>query len=256
MGDNNRIRNFFHLGDDLTRIVALSDGLFATVLTILVLDLRPDVTSTGSSQDIPTYLLALWPKFFNYLLTFIVAGLFWIRHHWIFEHVRVYNRRLLWLNLMFLLCVVLLPFTTSLLGTYNIGLNVRWDIYAGVIILISLTIIALWEYAYAYKLVDPNLDPNVLLYARVREAATPLVFLLSILLEPVLGSFVYYIPILIVPIHLIATRVLMGHGFSDSSPAETGVEPVGKRIFWWLVSFLPLVVFLVLSLWILSLVRN
>jgi uncharacterized membrane protein len=234
----------------------LSDGLFATVLTILVLDLRPEIPSTGSIQDIPTFLLALWPKILNYLFTFIVVGLFWIGHHWIFEHIRVYNRRLLWLNLMFLLCVVLLPFATSLLGTSNIGLNVRWDIYAGVIILVSLTNMALWEYACAYRLIDPNLGPNVLLFLRVRRAVIPLVFLLSILVEPVLGNFIYYFPILIVPINWIVSRVMMGQEPSDTSPTLTGAEPLGKRIFWRVVSYIPLVVFFALSLWILFLVRN
>jgi|WetSurMetagenome_2_1015567.scaffolds.fasta_scaffold66727_2 uncharacterized membrane protein len=259
MGDKQHNRTFFHLeeaGDDLSRIVALSDGLFATVLTILVLDLRPDIASTSTTQDFATFLLALWPKIFNYILTFIVVGLFWMGHHWIFEHIQAYNRRLLWLNLMFLLCVVLLPFATSLLGTPNIGLNVRWDMYAGVIILISLTNMAVWEYACAYRLVDPGLDPKVLSYLRMRRLVTPLVFFISILVEPFIGGFVSYFTILLVPILSVVIRALVGRGLPVSAPTGPGIEPLGKRLFWRFVSYFPLVVFFALSVWIFSLARN
>jgi uncharacterized membrane protein len=247
--DTKLTTNYFHRGDDLTRITALSDGLFATVLTILVLDLKPDIATLGPSQDLTGFLLALWPKIFNYTLTFVVTGLFWIGHHWIFEHIQVYNRRLLWLNLMFLFCVVLLPFTTALLGTSGIDLSIRWNLYAVVMIVISLTLMILWEYALAHQLTDPDLDARVLRYVRIRHAASPIVFFTSILFEPYLPGLVLYFPVLILPIYLIARKVLR-------KPVRSGLSIAGdedrgglKEGLWQIASFLPLALFAVLTVW-------
>jgi uncharacterized membrane protein len=116
-------------GNDLTRLLALSDGFFATVLTILVLDLKlPDLSLLVSQGDTRRILDELAIRLFSYVLTFVVAGLYWISHHGDFGYIERYNRRLLWYNLMFLLFVGLLPFSTAGLGN---GLNVfSWSIYA------------------------------------------------------------------------------------------------------------------------------
>ena len=93
------------------RLIALSDGLFATVLTILVLDLKLDLAPNAISTDIFHSLVALWPHMFSYFLTFLVTGLYWLGHHRIFDHIVRYDRRLLWYNLMFLLIEFLTPRT-------------------------------------------------------------------------------------------------------------------------------------------------
>jgi uncharacterized membrane protein len=190
----------------LTALQPSADGLFATVLTFLVLDLKPDVLITGSSPNSAEYLRLTWPSLFNFLLTSVVAGLFWIGHHWIFEHIVVYNRRLLWLNLMFLLCVVLLPFTTALLGVSTVEISIR---YASVIILISLTTIIMWDYAYDNQLTDPQLDPKLVQYVRIRHATAPVIFFLSILFEPILHGLVFYFPIFIPPGPVFSSRLML-----------------------------------------------
>jgi len=99
--------------DDPGRLLALSDGLCATVLTILVLDLKlPDISHLASAGDVQRVINEFGVHLFSYVLTFVVVGVTWMAHHGDFNHIIRYNRRLLWYNLMFLLFVGLLPFTT------------------------------------------------------------------------------------------------------------------------------------------------
>ena len=117
------------LGNDLTRLLALSDGFFATVMTILVLDLKlPDLSQLGSQGGTRRVLDELAIRLFSYVLTFVVAGVYWMSHHSDFGYIERYNRRLLWYNLMFLLFVGLLPFSTAGLGNDLTAFS--WSIYA------------------------------------------------------------------------------------------------------------------------------
>jgi uncharacterized membrane protein len=65
------------------RLLALSDGLFATVLTVLVLDLKlPNLAQAISSTvGLRPTLFALWPHLFGYVIPFIMTGLYWLAHH-------------------------------------------------------------------------------------------------------------------------------------------------------------------------------
>jgi uncharacterized membrane protein len=68
---------------------------------------------------VPTKVFALWPKFFSYVLSFLVIGNYWIAHHQTFRYVMSYNKALLWMNLLFLLSISFIPFPTALLGEYG-----------------------------------------------------------------------------------------------------------------------------------------
>jgi uncharacterized membrane protein len=83
----------------MTRVLGLSDGLFAIVLTLLVLDLQPEGARAGPSLSYDD-LVALWPRLFAFFLTFLVGGSFWVDHHEDMEQLVDRDRSLLWLNLM------------------------------------------------------------------------------------------------------------------------------------------------------------
>src|SRR5215831_936032 len=105
-----------------TRLEAFSDGVFAIVITLLILNVRvPD----GRTLTLGA-LRPLIPPLGTFVLSFIIVGVYWISHHHTLHFVKEVNRRLLWLNLLVLLCVVFIPFPTSLLGTgFNNPLAVR-----------------------------------------------------------------------------------------------------------------------------------
>jgi TMEM175 potassium channel family protein len=98
------------------RVVFLSDGVFAIVLTILVLEIK---VPHDLSQDSFRHALAeLRPTLVAWIISFLITAMFWVAHRDIFARVRFVNRDLVWLNLLFLLPAALLPFAASLLGEY------------------------------------------------------------------------------------------------------------------------------------------
>jgi uncharacterized membrane protein len=99
------------------RIEALSDGIFAVAMTLLVLDIKsPSNRSFETGAALIAYLATLEHSFAMYAISFFVLAIFWIAHHLLFHFVRHVDRRLLWHNIAFLLLVTFVPFSTDLLG--------------------------------------------------------------------------------------------------------------------------------------------
>ncbi len=100
-----------HRGDrELDRIVFFSDAVFAIALTLLVLDIKvPEIPDDLVADELPAQLLALWPKYFGYVLSFVVIISFWNIHHSIFSGISGYDRGIIWLNTIFLMFVAFVP---------------------------------------------------------------------------------------------------------------------------------------------------
>ena len=97
------------------RLEAFSDGVFAIAITLLVLDIH--VPEPGSGR-LGHELLAQWPSYAAYVISFITIGIIWMNHHVAFSRLRAVDHSILIWNLMLLLSVGILPFTTSLMATY------------------------------------------------------------------------------------------------------------------------------------------
>jgi uncharacterized membrane protein len=119
-------------GQSLERLTALSDGLFAVAMTLLVLDLRVPVSSAGSvysEHGLWEALLRLGPNFAAYLLSFTMLGTFWLAQHTLLGILGRCDRTLTWINLGFLFVVSLLPFSAALLAHYarfRLGVGAYW----------------------------------------------------------------------------------------------------------------------------------
>ncbi|HEU5104345.1 MAG TPA: TMEM175 family protein [Solirubrobacterales bacterium] len=99
------------------RIVAFSDGVFSIAITLLVLNITIGKHLTEGQID-----NALWDQrdtFFAYAISFAVIGRFWLVHHRFFSEVRAFDGRLISLNLVYLGAIVLIPFSSELLGEYG-----------------------------------------------------------------------------------------------------------------------------------------
>jgi uncharacterized membrane protein len=97
------------------RVEALSDGVFAIVITLLILDIRvPEV----EYSELAASLVAVLPRIFAYVISFGVIGAYWFAHHQSLQLVGKLNGFLIWLNLTYLLAVSFMPFPTALLGRY------------------------------------------------------------------------------------------------------------------------------------------
>jgi len=109
------------IGDLTTnRIEAFSDGVFAIAMTLLVLQISvPEIPEALVAIELPRKLLALWPaKLLSYAMSFVLIGIYWVTHHITFHHIKRSDPVLLWLNILFLMCVSFIPFPTALIGQY------------------------------------------------------------------------------------------------------------------------------------------
>lgn len=102
-----------------SRLEALSDGVFAIVMTILVLQLGGSTISDAeTAQELEAALVAQWPTFVSYAISFLAVGLYWVAHHTYFTFIREVNETQLWLNLLFLFALSFIPFAADLIGEH------------------------------------------------------------------------------------------------------------------------------------------
>ena len=100
---------------DKTRVEAFSDGVLAIAITLLIIEVRiPEAGEAGLWHA----LVDAWPQFAAYFVSFFVIGIIWVNHHGLMSLVRQVDRTLLFFNLLLLLFVVLIPFSTALLAEY------------------------------------------------------------------------------------------------------------------------------------------
>ena len=110
---------FFDQSHTLDRLCALTDGVYAIVLTLLVLDLKiPDTPGLGEAKIIDDLVRQL-PNFFSYVISFFVVATLWIKHHIAIKPLKKCNTITLGLNLVHLLFMTLTPYTASLFGHYK-----------------------------------------------------------------------------------------------------------------------------------------
>lgn len=139
------IHIFFKHTQTHGRLCAVSDGVYAFALTLLVLDLKvPEVTGSTNSQ-LRTDLVQQLPNFFAYIIGFSVVAFFWINHHRIFQSVKSCNQRAMVLNLTHLLFISLTPYGASLIGHYE-GDRIATIVFSAILGLASLSLIALGQY--------------------------------------------------------------------------------------------------------------
>jgi uncharacterized membrane protein len=168
-------------GRELDRIVNFTDGVFAIVITLLILTIQvPEIPPTLVAQELPSRLLALGPKILSYVISFLVVAVYWMAHHRIFRPIRGYDRTLLWLNFVFLMTISFLPFPTSLLGEYG-EQQLPVVIYAANVSAASLLLTLIsWYATNRGHLTPPDPDEGDTRHGRVQGLAVPVVFLLSI----------------------------------------------------------------------------
>jgi len=120
------------------RLEAFSDGVIAIIVTIMVLDLRAPV---GGGIEA---LIALWPVFLSYMLSFLVVAIYWMNHHRTFHVVKIVNNRILWSNMVLLFCLSLVPFATDYMGR-NSMTSLSVAIYCAVLLVCALAFTVMRE---------------------------------------------------------------------------------------------------------------
>lgn len=154
------------------RVEALTDGVMAIAMTILVLELpAPHLLGSAGSGEHPTSFLEMWDEFYIYVIGFIALGIYWILHHYMFHFIKRSDGVLAWLNIVFLILAALVPYATKVLqvnealfrGVQDKG----WDAAGGFFVITTiatiLVLLIMWQYATrGYRLVDRDIDERII----------------------------------------------------------------------------------------------
>lgn len=206
-------------GNATARIEAFSDGVFAIAITLLVLEIRVPHVEEGAS--LPGALLALWPSYSGYAISFLQIGVIWANHHNRFRFVKRSDHVLLFLNIVFLMCVAFIPFPTALLAEYIQGSEGERQtavaVYSGTLAVTAVFFTLLWLYAANdYRLVDRGLDPTLLRAMTRRYLAGMVLYIAAFAL-----TFVNAVLALILVVGLALLFVLPEPGERRSSGEHT-----------------------------------
>jgi uncharacterized membrane protein len=157
-----------HARNTTDRMSAFSDGVFAVLITVLVLDLRP--------PEIPTFkaLMSLWPTWLSYAVSYLFIAIVWANHHHLLRYATETTPRLMWFNFAHLFSVSLLPFSTAWMAVSRLAPQ-PVAFYAAVFFLVNATYICL-----IHELIDAapanEVSPRERRLMRVRAIATLCVF--------------------------------------------------------------------------------
>jgi TMEM175 potassium channel family protein len=173
-----------HQTSSTARTEAFSDGVFAIVITLLILEIKvPDPHSIPAGQvatELPHRLWELKAMFIAYVLSFFIVGTFWVAHHNIFKLIRRTDRMFMWINLALLMCVAFIPFPTALIGEY-VDQPIAIVVYGLTVTASSIMLLALWSYATTdHRLVDPDLPPALIKRVKGQMWLAPPVYLVAI----------------------------------------------------------------------------
>lgn len=154
-------------GVSLARLAALSDGIFAVAMTLLVLGLSVKSASELHLPGSPSahqvwadVLRPLGPHLLTYLMSFLTLGVFWVGQQTQLNHLHRSNRDFTWIHLAFLLCVSLMPFSTTLVADYitaQLAIVVYW---LNILLLGAVLYLSLW-YARRAKLLKEDVTAEV-----------------------------------------------------------------------------------------------
>ncbi|MBS1916293.1 MAG: DUF1211 domain-containing protein [Bacteroidetes bacterium] len=136
-------------GKKVGRIEAISDGVFAVALTLLVLDIKVPVSEIiKTEKDLIDAFCGLTPKFLTYFLSFMTLGIFWTGHSSQYNFIEKSDRNLNWMSLFFLLFVSVLPFTTGFLSEH---IHFKFSVFLYWLNIFVLGIVLLIHWNYAIK---------------------------------------------------------------------------------------------------------
>lgn len=174
------------VGDGISksRLERLTDGVFAIVMTILVLEITiPYLASSEVSIELPKQLIHLLPMVLSYVISFIILGFFWIGHDDQFHYIKRVNRTLLGISIFYLMFVALIPFSATLLGEYG-NQQISVLIYGGNLIICSFFNYLHWRYATRnHLLIDRNLNSYFIKIESRRYLISIFMYIIAILIS-------------------------------------------------------------------------
>ena len=172
---------------DTARVEAFSDGVFAIAITLLILEIKVPSETDLLKQGLGHYLWLQWPKYAAYVFTFLLLGIYWSNHHYVFRLYKKTDHLFLLLNVLFLMTISFMPYPTGILGNYITDPARRTtavSFYDLGMLLPALTWQFIWYYASLRKrLIDPRLTDLFIRYLNRLYCISPLIYLIALIVS-------------------------------------------------------------------------
>jgi uncharacterized membrane protein len=165
------------------RIEALTDGVFAIVMTIMVLEFTPLILKQFEPHLLEGLVArGIFPRFVVYFISFALLGIYWLSHRAQYHYISRSDHTLHWLNIIFLAFVALVPFSAALYGLYETNTDAI-IIFGGHLTIIGLILYLQWRYATKnFRLVKKDVSYFVVRFRTYRCLFAPLSYIVAIAL--------------------------------------------------------------------------
>jgi len=168
----------------IERLLFFSDAVIAIAMTLLIIEIKAPHIINDSNAELVKNINELIPKFVSFLVSFFVIAIYWKVHHYLFGFIVKYTDKLIWLNILFLLSIVLMPFSSAFYSE-NFNMNIPYSFYCTNIIFTGLINCWIVRYISSKKEDISTLTGNTLWrkYHTLRSLVAPLIFFISMLLS-------------------------------------------------------------------------
>ena len=168
----------------IERILFFSDAVMAIAMTLLIIEIKAPHVISDSNTEIWNNLIELIPKFISFLVSFFVIAVYWKAHHHLFGFVKKYTDKLIWINILFLLSIVLMPFSSAFYSE-NFHQNIPYAMYCINIFITGLLNCWLIRYISSEKTNLSSMSGDAIWrkYHTLRSLVAPMIFLLSMFLS-------------------------------------------------------------------------
>ncbi len=188
---------------DTKRLETLVDGIFAIAMTLLVLGLAvPQINGPLSNVAVQNAIYNLLPNFISLVVSFILLSIFWKIHHRIFKQIKMMDGTLLWINVIWLLFIVLVPFSTTLTGEYgqfpisNVIFNLN---ILGIAVLLYLN----WHYANRSNFIHEKVNADQITFTKRINLSFIIIAILAILLSFIIPQWSSIVYLFTIPLEMI-----------------------------------------------------
>jgi len=203
-----RVGGIHELKVPTDRIETLTDGIFAIAMTLLVLSIEvPALPAPVTPAVFSAYVTSILPQIFIYIVGFILLAVFWMNHH-IFFVIERTNTTLIWINILWLMSIALVPFSTAIVGRYG-QFQLAQLLFDVNMLIIGLLWYANWSYASRKGFVAEKVLPYAV-HIRRSNLALPILALVAIVvsfISPIGSFFIFVLVPVIFTVYTVTRRV-------------------------------------------------
>lgn len=210
----------------LERLILFSDAVFAIAITLLIIEIKvPHFEGQFTDADIAHRLVHQIPEWIGFFISYWVVGIYWIGHHRMFGYVIRYDNKLTFLNLLFLMTIVIMPFSSALYSQYT-QLNTPFIVYCLNVATTGICSMLLWHHiSHVDRALSHPIPAAIRTHGYLRNLVVPVVFFSAAILALILPGPWSWLSrcmfLFIFPAQMILRRVYLAKPHPDSVGVRT-----------------------------------